>query len=74
MKRQRVCLLFLLCLPFESSATASAQTDASWVESARKEGHVVFYASMEAQSAQRLVTGFEKKYPFIKVDATRIGS
>ncbi len=73
MKRQRVCLLFLLCLLFEPSATASAQTDA-WVEGARKEGHVVFYASMEVQSAQRLVTGFEKKYPFIKVDATRIGS
>jgi ABC-type Fe3+ transport system substrate-binding protein len=29
---------------------------------------------MEAQSAQRLTAGFEKKYPFIKVNATRIGS
>ena len=27
-----------------------------------------------AQSAQLLVARFEKKYPFIKVDATRIGS
>ncbi len=53
---------------------------ASWgraqpiVEGAKKEGRVVFYASMEAQSAQRLVARFEKKYPFVKVDATRIGS
>ena len=46
----------------------------SIIDGAKKEGHVVFYASMEAQSAQRLVAAFEKKYPFIKVDATRIGS
>ena len=46
----------------------------SIIDSAKKEGRVVFYASMEAQSAQRLVAQFEKKYPFIKVDATRVGS
>ena len=46
----------------------------SIIDGAKKEGRVVFYASMEAQSAQRLVTQFEKKYPFIRVDATRIGS
>jgi iron(III) transport system substrate-binding protein len=44
------------------------------LEGAKKEGQVVFYASMEAQSAQRLTTGFEKRYPFVKVNATRIGS
>jgi iron(III) transport system substrate-binding protein len=46
----------------------------SVVDGAKKEGRVVFYASMEAQSAQRLVAQFEKRYPFLKVDATRIGS
>jgi iron(III) transport system substrate-binding protein len=46
----------------------------SIIDGAKKEGQVVFYASMEAQSAQRLVAQFEKKYPFIKVAATRIGS
>ena len=46
----------------------------SIIDGAKKEGRVVFYASMETQSAQRLVAQFEKKYPFIKVDATRIGS
>jgi iron(III) transport system substrate-binding protein len=46
----------------------------SLLEGARKEGQVVFYASMEAVSAQKIVAAFEKKYPFIKVDATRIGS
>ncbi|HEY7317445.1 MAG TPA: extracellular solute-binding protein [Candidatus Binatia bacterium] len=46
----------------------------SIIDGAKKDGRVVFYASMEAQSAQRLVAQFEKKYPFIKVDAIRIGS
>jgi iron(III) transport system substrate-binding protein len=44
------------------------------IEGAKKEGQVVFYASMEAQAAQRVSAGFEKKYPFVKVNATRIGS
>lgn len=73
MKREWVCLLSFLCLLFEPPATAGAQSE-SWAEGAKKEGRVVFYASMEAQSAQRLTAQFEKKYPFIKVDATRIGS
>jgi hypothetical protein len=30
------------------------------LDSARKEGHVVFYASMETQSAQKITAGFEK--------------
>src|SRR5206468_10729748 len=46
----------------------------SILEGAKKEGQVVLYASMEAVSAQKIVAAFEKKYPFIKVDATRIGS
>ncbi len=52
----------------------SAVSAQSLIEGAKKEGQVVFYASMEAVSAQRIVAAFEKKYPFIKVDATRIGS
>ncbi len=43
-------------------------------DGAKKEGQVVFYASMEAPSAQRLSAAFERKYPFLKVEATRIGS
>ena len=44
------------------------------LDGAKKEGQVVFYGSMEVVSQQRLMAAFEKKYPFIKVDATRIGS
>ena len=54
------------------NSTVGAQ--APIIEGAKKEGQVVFYASMEVPSAQRLVAGFERKYPFLKVEATRIGS
>src|ERR1051325_33114 len=62
-----IFLLAFLAVPVSFSGDAV-------LDGARKEGHVVVYASMETQSAQRLTVAFEKKYPFIKVDATRIGS
>ncbi|HEX9661409.1 MAG TPA: extracellular solute-binding protein [Candidatus Binatia bacterium] len=62
-----VLLFFSLFIPVHAAGDAV-------LDGAKKEGQVVFYASMEAQSAQRLTAGFEKKYPFIKVNATRIGS
>ena len=65
--RSWFCLTWML---FPSSP-AWAQT---LIEGAKKEGQVVFYGSMEAVSSQRIVAAFEKKYPFVKVDATRIGS
>ncbi|MDP9131035.1 MAG: extracellular solute-binding protein, partial [Candidatus Binatota bacterium] len=61
------CLTWMLF----ASSPAWAQT---LIEGAKKEGQVVFYGSMEAVSSQRIVAAFEKKYPFVKVDATRIGS
>ena len=62
-----VFFTWTLLLPLPASADAI-------LDGAKKEGQVVFYASMEAQSAQRLVGRFETKYPFLKVDYTRIGS
>lgn len=44
------------------------------LENAKKEGQVVFYASMELPVSQRLASLFEQKYPFVKVVVTRIGS
>ena len=56
---RRCGFLWLVLIPGWSRAQ-------SIIDGAKKEGRVVFYASMEAQSAQRLVAQFEKKYPFIK--------
>ena len=66
-------LILSALLLFSLSTPVHAASDAV-LDGAKKEGQVVFYASMEAQSAQRITAAFEKKYPFIKVNATRIGS
>ena len=70
LKSKTVCRIVVLWI-FLTGEIAWGQAP---LDAARKEGHVVFYASMETQSAQKLTAGFEKKYPFIKVDAVRIGS
>jgi ABC-type Fe3+ transport system substrate-binding protein len=57
-----------------ANSAARAQALQALIDGAKKEGQVVFYGSMEAASSQRIVAAFEKKYPFVKVDATRIGS
>lgn len=38
------------------------------IEGAKKEGTLSFYSSMNARDSQPLVDGFQKKYPFVKVD------
>ena len=41
------------------------------VESAKKEGKMVFYTSVETEFARSLTSAFEAKYPFIKTDIFR---
>jgi ABC-type Fe3+ transport system substrate-binding protein len=65
------CLTWVLCMT--SLASAQGLQDLL-INGAKREGQVVFYASMEAPSAQRLTAAFERRYPAIKVEATRIGS
>jgi ABC-type Fe3+ transport system substrate-binding protein len=43
-------------------------------DAARREGEVVWYASMNLAEAQAVITGFEGRYPFIKVKLNRTGS
>jgi iron(III) transport system substrate-binding protein len=65
----------MLVLSLVASLSACTSVSAQGLlESARKEGQVVFYASLDVQAAQHIVAAFGRKYPFIKVDATRIGS
>ena len=47
--------------------------DASLVESAKREGSVVFYTTMDIQNSSALVDAFTKKYPWIKGDLVRLG-
>jgi iron(III) transport system substrate-binding protein len=46
---------------------------ASIVENAKKEGSVVFYTSVPQDQTSKLSEAFQKKYPFIKIDALRAG-
>jgi len=44
------------------------------LEGAKKEGELVFYASMSLGNAEALRGRFQKKYPFLKVALNRLGS
>jgi len=46
----------------------------SALDAARREGELVYYASMNLAEANSLIGAFEKRYPFIKVKLNRIGS
>ena len=54
-------LIFVVCILSTTVATA-----ATVEESARAEGEVVLYSSLNNEQIVTLVDGFKKKYPFIK--------
>lgn len=56
------------------SSPAEAVVDARLIEAAKKEGEVVFYASMNITEANALIKSFEQKYPFLDVKLNRTGS
>lgn len=64
-------LVALLCILNLSNAMADG--DERMIEGARKEGEVVFYASMNIEEANAIISRFEKKYPFLKVKLIRVG-
>jgi iron(III) transport system substrate-binding protein len=70
-----VCVYKVMgCLPATmlfvvSTTLGTAASDT--LEDAKKEGNIVFYSTMNADHQEILVKGFNKKYPFIKVDSFR---
>jgi iron(III) transport system substrate-binding protein len=67
-----VLLLFFLAAGLLSKARA-ASMDAQ-LDAAKREGEVVFTASMNLAEAHIMIAEFEKRYPFIKVKLNRAGS
>lgn len=67
----RLTILLLLAL---APARLLAAVNDTLIESARREGELVYYASMNLTEANSLIGAFEKRYPFIKVRLNRIGS
>ena len=62
----------MLCLASAAGINGAAAADAALIEAARKEGEVTWYSTQIISQLVRPVTAaFERKYPGIKVRATR---
>src|SRR5688572_13742165 len=72
-KRRRLFLASLACAAVLRSSAPAATTDAL-IEEAKREGEVIYYASMNLSEANKVIGEFEKRYPFIKVKLNRTGS
>jgi iron(III) transport system substrate-binding protein len=66
--------LTALTLIAAAHATAQGASSDSLLDAAKREGEVVYYASMNLSEANAIVGEFEKRYPFIKVKLQRSGS
>src|SRR5262249_935115 len=63
--------LLAVAMCFASSAWGQP---AGLVEAAKKEGKVVWYATLNINDSNALLHRFEQKYPFIKTELLRAGS
>ena len=67
-------LTALAGLPAFAAAPGPSSITPELVEAAKKEGTVVFYTSVELQTAEQVGAAFEKAYPGIKVQVERNGA
>ena len=63
-----------LAIAVAAPSFAPAATIDALIENAKREGEVVYYASMNLSEANALIVEFEKRYPFVKVRLQRTGS
>src|SRR5687768_3923139 len=66
-----VCLVMLFHWNMTAHGAEGDARSIALVESAKKEGKMVFYTSVETEFARSLTSAFEAKYPFIKTDIFR---
>ena len=74
-RSERACLFVtLVVFCFINAAAAWSQTeDKQLIEGAKKEGKLVWYATMAIDGAKPLLDAFVKEYPFIKAELVRLG-
>lgn len=70
----RWLFFFLPLITVSSVSHARAASTDALLDAAKREGEVVFYASMNLAEANIMIAEFEKRYPFIKVKLNRAGS
>jgi len=71
---QSIVLVFVLELFSWSEAFCQTSGQASLIEAAKKEGQVVWYATLNISDSNALLSRFNQKYPFIKTELLRAGS
>src|ERR1051325_11752457 len=69
-----VFFLVALQIVFCSGAFSQTPSQIGLVEAAKKEGKVVWYATLNINDSNALLTRFEQKYPFIKSELLRAGA
>jgi iron(III) transport system substrate-binding protein len=67
------CFVLVICAVLSWADWLRAQSEEELIRGAKKEGQVVFWSSMRIEDSKALATGFEAKYPFVKVDIFRAG-
>lgn len=69
-------MLFPLILGVEVPLWAASVEEeaAAKIEGAKKEGKLLLYSNTSLISLEPMIKGFEKKYPFVKVEIYRIGA
>jgi len=70
------CFLLVFVIELVSAREAFAQPAGlvTLIEGAKKEGRVVWYATLNINDSNALLSRFEQKYPFIKTELLRAGS
>jgi iron(III) transport system substrate-binding protein len=71
---QRWLVFTLLLLATGSLPNVRAASTDAILDGAKREGEIVFYASMNLAEANIMIAEFEKRYPSIKVKLNRAGS
>jgi iron(III) transport system substrate-binding protein len=67
-------LVAALELVFFACAFSQTPSQTGLVEAAKKEGKVVWYATLNINDSNALLARFEQKYPFIKTELLRAGA
>lgn len=62
----------IILLPVASWSQGSP--DPKLIEGAKKEGRLVYWATMTLSQSKQVVDRFQEKYPFIKVELYRTGT
>jgi iron(III) transport system substrate-binding protein len=71
---QYILLAFILELLSWHGAFCQTSGQASVIEGAKKEGQVIWYATLNISDSNALLNRFNQKYPFIKTELLRAGS